>query len=411
MGENLADEVSRGREAARIRERLARLATERAELTARLGELDSGRTPVRDGKRPAGPVTSRSTPSEKIALFRTLFRGREDVFPKRWENTRTGRSGYAPACGNEWKPRVCGKPKVKCGACPNQAFLRVTDEVIEAHLRGRHTIGVYPIRLDDSCRFLATDFDRKTWPADAEAFLEACKSKRIPAALERSRSGNGGHVWIFFDDPMPASLARRLGTHLLTEAMECHPDIGFGSYDRFFPSQDTLPMGGFGNLIALPLQGGPRRYGNSVFLDDDFEPCRDQWAFLSSLRRLSTPEVSAIVEEASRQARVIGLRLPLEDRDEEPWTAPPSRRLPLPDISGTLPEPIDAVLGDQVYIPRAGLPSGLVNRLIRIAAFQNPAYYSAQAMRRSTFGAVPCGTGQPPRRRPCDVPSRLPRLR
>lgn len=386
MGENLADEVSRGQEAARIRERLARLATERAELTARLGELESRRPTVRDGKRPAGPVTKRSTPSEKIALFRALFCGREDVFPRRWENARTGRSGYAPACANEWKPRVCGKPKVKCGACPNQAFLRVSDEVIEAHLRGRHTIGVYPIRLDDSCRFLAADFDRKTWRRDAEAFLEACRSKRIPAALERSRSGNGGHVWIFFDDPVPASLARRLGAHLLTEAMECHPDIGFGSYDRFFPSQDTLPMGGFGNLIALPLQGGPRSYGNSVFLGDSFEPHSDQWAFLSSLRRLSTPEATAIVEEASRQGRVIGLRLPLEERDEEPWTAPPSRRLPLPEVSGTLPERIEVVLGDQVYIPRAGLPSGLVNRLIRIAAFQNPEYYSAQAMRRSTFG-------------------------
>lgn len=386
MGENLADEVSRGQEAARIRERLARLATERAELTARLGELESKRPPVRDGKCPAGPVTNRSTPGEKIALFRALFCGREDVFPRRWENTRTGRSGYAPACGNEWKPRVCGKPKVKCGACPNQAFLPVTDEVIEAHLRGRHTIGVYPIRPDDSCRFLAADFDRKTWRRDAEAFLEACGSKRIPAALERSRSGNGGHVWIFFDDPVPAALARRLGSHLLTEAMDCHPDIGFGSYDRFFPSQDTLPMGGFGNLIALPLQGGPRRHGNSVFLDDSFEPYSDQWALLSSLRRLSTPEATAVAEEASRQGRVIGLRLPLEDRDEEPWTAHPSRRLPLVEIPGTLPERIEVVLGDQVYIPRAGLPSGLVNRLIRIAAFQNPEYYSAQAMRRSTYG-------------------------
>ena len=258
--------------------------------------------------------------------------------------------------------------------------------MIEAHLRGRHTIGVYPIRSDDTCRFLAADFDRKTWRRDAEAFLGACRSKRIPAALERSRSGNGGHVWIFFDDLVPASLARRLGAHLLTEAMECHPDIGFGSYDRFFPSQDTLPAGGFGNLIALPLQGGPRKNGNSLFIDNDFEPYRDQWAFLSSLRRLSTADAMAIADEASRRGRVTGLRLPLEDRDEEPWTAPPSRRLPLADIGGTMPERIEAVLGDQLYIPRADLPGGLVNRLIRLAAFQNPAFYSAQAMRRSTFG-------------------------
>ena len=382
----MAYKVARRQEAARIRERLARLAAEAAELTARLGELEAKEPPVRYSDRLAGPVTNRSAPSEKVALFRDLFCTRQDVFPKRWENTRTGRSGYAPACGNEWKPRLCGKPRVKCGACPNQAFLPLTDEVIEAHLRGRHTIGVYPIRSDDTCRFLAADFDRKTWRRDAEAFLGACRSKRIPAALERSRSGNGGHVWIFFDDLVPASLARRLGAHLLTEAMECHPDIGFGSYDRFFPSQDTLPAGGFGNLIALPLQGGPRKNGNSLFIDNDFEPYRDQWAFLSSLRRLSTADAMAIADEASRRGRVTGLRLPLEDRDEEPWTAPPSRRLPLADIGGTMPERIEAVLGDQLYIPRADLPGGLVNRLIRLAAFQNPAFYSAQAMRRSTFG-------------------------
>ena len=382
----MAHEDSRWQEAERIRERLTRLAIETAELTSRLDELEAREPAIRYSERPAGSVNNRSTPSEKIALFRTLFCGREDVFPKRWENARTGRAGYAPACANEWKPRVCGKPRIKCGTCPNQAFLPVTDEVIEGHLRGRHTIGVYPLRKDDTCRFLAADFDRKTWRRDAEAFLYACRSKRIPAALERSRSGNGAHVWIFFDDPIPASLARRLGAHLLTEAMECHPDIGFASYDRFFPSQDTLPAGGFGNLIALPLQGGPRRVGHSLFLNDDFEPYRDQWDFLSSLRRLAPAEVTAVADEAIRRGRVIGLRLPLEERDEEPWTAPPSRRLPLPEIAGAMPERIAVVLGDQLYIPRADLPPGLVNRLIRLAAFQNPAYYSAQAMRRSTFG-------------------------
>ena len=382
----MEQEGSRTREAARIRERLARLAAETAQLTARLGELEAKEPPARYGEPSAGPVTNRSAPGEKISLFRSLFRGREDVFPKRWKNNRTGRSGYAPACGNEWKPRLCGKPRVKCGACPNQAFLPLTDEVIEAHLRGRHTIGVYPIRTDDTCLFLAADFDGTTWRQDAEAFLGACRAKRIPAALERSRSGNGGHVWIFFSDPVPALLARRVGTHLLTEAMEGHPDIGFGSYDRFFPSQDTLPAAGFGNLIALPLQGGPRKNGNSLFLNDDFEPHRDQWAFLSSLPRLSPEEAEVVADEATRRGRVTGLRLPLEDSDEQPWTAPPSRRLPLAEIDGATPERIEAVLGDQIYIPRAGLPSGVVNRLIRLAAFQNPAFYSAQAMRRSTFG-------------------------
>ena len=283
-------------------------------------------------------------------------------------------------------PSLCDKPRIKCGACSNQAFLAVTDEVIAGHLRGRHTVGVYPMLPDDTCRFLAADFDRRTWRRDAEAFLAACRAKRIPAALERSRSGNGGHIWIFFAEPVPAALARRLGAHLLTEAMERNPDIGFESYDRFFPSQDTLPAGGFGNLIVLPLEHGPRESGNSVFLDEGLEPWPDQWAFLSSLRRLPLAEAAKIADEAGRQGRIVGLRLPNDDEDEEPWTTPPSRRLPLTRIATPLPERVEVVLGDRIYIPRAGLPPALVNRLIRLAAFQNPAFYSAQAMRRSTFG-------------------------
>ena len=373
-------------EAALIRERLARLDDEKAALEARLAEVEAARSEQQKGPQPKGPVTNRSAAREKIALFRSLFRGREDVFPRRWENARTGKAGYAPACRNEWMPGLCDKPRVKCGVCSNQAFLAVTDEVIDGHLRGRHTVGVYPLLPDDTCRFLAADFDKRTWRRDADAFLAACRSKRVPAALERSRSGNGAHVWIFFAEPVPAALARRLGAHLLTETMERNPDIGFESYDRFFPSQDTLPAGGFGNLIALPLEHSPRESGNSLFLDEGFEPWPDQWAFLSSLRRLSLAEASEITDEAGRQGRVVGLRLPIDDEDEEPWTAPPSRRLPLPRIAAPLPDRVDAILGDRIYIPRAGLPPALVNRLIRLAAFQNPAFYSAQAMRRSTFG-------------------------
>jgi hypothetical protein len=169
--------------------------------------------------------------------------------------------------------------------------------------------------------------------------------------------------------------------------MERNPDIGFASYDRFFPSQDNMPSGGFGNLIALPLQHAPRLAGNSVFVDRNFEPHADQWAFLSALRRMTLAEVTAIAEEATRQGRVVGLRLPLDDdEEEEPWAAPPSRRKPEPPIAGPLPETIEAVMADQIYIPREGLPAGLPNRLVRLAAFQNPAFYNAQAMRRSTFG-------------------------
>ena len=380
------EEAPHCEEVARIRERLARLDLERADLETRLWEIEGTGKVEKSAPQGNSMINNHSPTTEKVALFRSLFRGREDVYSKRWENARTRKAGYAPVCGNEWKPGICGKPSVRCGACPHQAFLPVTDDAVEAHLRGRHTIGVYPMLPDDTCRFLAADFDRETWQRDAGAFLAACRSKGVPAALERSRSGNGGHVWIFFNEPIPASLARRVGGHLLTEAMELCPDIGFESYDRFFPSQDTLPAGGFGNLIALPLQLGPRESGNSVFLDDYFEPWADQWAFLSGLGRLSPAEAESIAGEAARQGRVVGLRLPLDDGDEEPWTAPPSGRKPLPMVAGSLPERIDGVLADQIYIPRAGLPPGLTNRLIRLAAFQNPAFYSAQSMRRSTFG-------------------------
>jgi len=332
------------------------------------------------------PVTNASPPAAKIALFRSLFRGREDVFPKRWDNTKTGRAGYAPVCANEWVPRICGKPKVKCGDCLNRAFLPVTDEIIDGHLRGRHTVGVYPMLADETCWFLAADFDKTTWQDDAAAFLQACATRGVPAALERSRSGRGAHVWIFFAEPNTASLARRLGAHLVTETMERNPDIGFASYDRFFPSQDNMPSGGFGNLIALPLQHGPRLAGNSVFLDANFEPYADQWAFLSTLRRMTLAEVTGVAEEAARQGRVMGVRLPLDEEEEEPWAAPPSRRKLESPIVGPLPERIEAVLADQIYIAREGLPAGLVNRLVRLAAFQNPAFYSTQAMRLSTFG-------------------------
>ena len=239
---------------------------------------------------------------------------------------------------------------------------------------------------DETCWFLAADFDKKSWRDDVAAFLETCRIKDIPAAVERSRSGNGGHIWIFFAEPVPAGLARRLGAHILTETMERAPDLGFESYDRFFPNQDTMPAGGFGNLIALPLQHRPRDAGNSVFLDDSFEPYPDQWQYLSGIRRMTLAEASVLTEEASRQGRILGVRLPLDDDDEEPWLAPPSRRKPEGPVSGPVPETVDMVLGDQVYIDRTALPPALVNRLVRLAAFQNPEFYSAQAMRLPTFG-------------------------
>ena len=221
---------------------------------------------------------------------------------------------------------------------------------------------------------------------DVAAFRDAAHAEGVPAAIERSRSGNGAHAWIFFAEPVHAAEARRLGALLITTAMDRSPDMGFDSYDRFFPSQDTMPAGGFGNLIALPLQAKPRESGNSVFVDDNFLPFADQWAYLSSIRRMPAKDVTALVATASDQGRILRVRIPLTDNEDEPWAAPPSRKRSEPAIDGPLPGTIELVLGNCVYIDRTNLPSALVSRLIRIAAFQNPEFYAAQAMRLPTFG-------------------------
>ncbi len=340
-------------------------------------------------------VTNESAAEVKIALFRNLFRGREDVYPRRFESSNTGKVGYHPACRNEWIRPLCKKPKIKCGECSNREFLPVTDQVIRNHLLGGDplsrskrdfTVGVYPLLLDETCWFVAADFDKSSWTEDIGSALEVCKLHNVPAAVERSRSGTGGHLWIFFSSPIPAALARQMGSFILTEAMEKRPEIGLDSYDRFFPNQDTMPKGGFGNLIALPLQRKPRENGNSLFVDETFRPYADQWAFLSSVRRMDRSEVEAVVSEAIGRGRVIGVRMiAVDEEDDEPWAAPPSRRRNEPPIPGPLPEKLALVLGNQIYIAKEDLSPALRNRLIRLAAFQNPAFYKAQAMRLPIF--------------------------
>ena len=339
------------------------------------------------------PIVNQQSSAElKIRLFRSLFRGREDVYPRRFESRRTGKSGYAPACSNEWVRGICEKPRIKCAECQHRRFLPVTDDVIRWHLSGEDeqrqpfVAGVYPLLLDESCYFLAADFDKANWQDDAAAFLQMCRRLDLDAALERSRSGRGGHVWIFFEQAISAALARRLGSHLLTETMEGRPDVGLDSYDRLFPNQDTLPQGGFGNLIALPLQKGPRDRGHSVFLDERFVPWADQWAFLARIRKVGRSQVEHLVQEAERRGRILGVRLPpQEDGEDEPWTMPPSRHRREPRVAGDLPPALELVLGNQIYIAKDGLNPGLRNRLLRLAAFQNPEFYKAQAMRLSTY--------------------------
>lgn len=381
---------------------LARLDRRRAEVLAEIESLRKERDllgqTISESSHPYcdALVSNQSPDHQKIALFRRLFKGREDVYARRFESSRTGKQGYQPACGNEWVRGLCGKPKVKCLDCDNREFLPLTNEVIRNHLTGvdpqdpskrDFTIGVYPLLPDDTSWFLAVDFDKTTWMDDVSAFLETCKSHDVAVALERSRSGNGAHVWIFFSEPLPAVLSRKMGSFLLTETMEQRPEIGLDSYDRFFPNQDTLPKGGFGNLLALPLQKKPREKGNSLFLDDDFIPYPDQWQFLSSVRLMNRGEVETLVDMAVRRGRVVSVRMVVTDQDDdEPWTAPPSKRRKEYPIVGPLPEKITLVIGNQIYVSKEELTPSLRNRLVRLASFQNPEFYKAQAMRLSTFG-------------------------
>ncbi len=195
-------------EIAKLKRRLSALDEERKQIVGRLAELKkfAGMQPVFAAQTGASStqVTMNSPTAAKIALFRSLFRGREDVFPQRWDNSKTGKSGYSPVCGKEWIRGVCGKPQVKCSECPGQAFKPVTDEIIRAHLQGRlgsgqagFTAGVYPMLPNETCWFLAADFDKQSWMTDVAAFRDAAHAEGVPAAIERSRSGNGAHAWIF----------------------------------------------------------------------------------------------------------------------------------------------------------------------------------------------------------------------
>jgi len=332
----------------------------------------------------------------KIALFRGLFRGREDVYALRMR-FKSGEWGYVPASIRDWKAvlstDVALRKKVDQ---KTRKLLPLTDDVLRQHLEGKQTIGIYPLLLDETCWFLAVDFDKKSWQDDASAFLETCRELGVSAVLERSRSGNGGHVWIFFERAIAAATARKLGSLVLTRTMDRRHQLGMDSYDRFFPNQDTMPKGGFGNLIALPLQWMPRQNDNSVFLDSDFRPYPDQWKFLSGVRRMTTDSADALVREAMRTGSVIGVRISLADEDDEaePWTMPPSKRRTPAIIEGPLPERIEIVRSNVLYIEKKNLPPAMLNRLLRLAAFQNPEFYKAQAMRLSTFGKpriISCG--------------------
>ena len=399
---------------------IGRLEREREEAQARVRSLQAQLSTPAEDVDGSVSLPPPSTAGQKVALFRGLFRGRDDVFAKLWVNPRTDRKGYAPARANEWVRGVCEKPRVKCSECPNQAFISVSDQVVLDHLQGRHVIGVYPLLEDDTCWFLAADFDEESWADDVAAFVETSRTLGLSAAVERSRSGNGAHVWFFFAAPVPAATARRMSCYLITETMSRRHQLAMASYDRLFPNQDMLPRGGFGNLIALPLQHEARERGNTVFVDDRLVPHADQWAYLASLSRIAPTTVDAIAREAVARGQVIGLRIAStgEDEDETPWEAPPSRRPRPARIEEPLPSEVRAVLAQRIFVEKARLPSAFLNQIKRrglpepgvLQAAEDAAVDGAHAAcRRVCRGALATRCSPARLRRRLEGPARRPR--
>ena len=357
------------------------LRAENKHLKSKLGIVETTASATTTNNRSA--INKYSSVDTKIRLFRKLFSGREDVFARRWYSKTTGKSGYQPVCENEWVEGICDKKAYKCSVCPNRKLLPLSDRAVYNHLAGkdeygRDAIGIYPMLPDDTCRFLCADFDDAEFEKDVAAYRSVCKELNLSVSIERSRSGNGAHAWLFFEEAVPADLARKMGTIILTKAMQLRGELSFKSYDRFFPNQDTMPVGGFGNLIALPLQGLARKNGNSVFVDKNFIPYPDQWEYLASIQYVSPEQVEETVTKYGKNSELGEL---VRDTEEKPWEAKKQHALGQLDFPATL----EIVRVNMIYIPIIGLTSPALNALKRLAAFKNPDFYRMQAMRKSIY--------------------------
>jgi len=373
-----------------LEQRVEKLEKENRELRRRLGYAEPVRPVVMETPKnemvlqTAAGIHMRSTPEEKIHLFRSLFRGREDVFARRWYSVQKEKGGYAPVCANEWKYGVCIKPKGKCSKCENRVLVPLDDTIIYKHLSGKDAhgqdvIGLYPILADDTCYFLAIDFDDGTWQENVSAVRSVCDEWEIPCGVERSRSGEGAHLWVFFENAIPCATARKLGSALLTATMEREGKLKLDAYDRMFPCQDSLPNGGFGNLIALPLQGQARKKGNSLFVDEIFHPYPDQWTYLSTMRRLSAEAVDALIKAHGR-GDALGNLCAVESASK-PWERQKKVALSALDFYGAQ----HIVRANMIYILTNGFAPRVKNQLLRLAAFRNPEFYKSQAMRLPTY--------------------------
>lgn len=355
-------------ELAELRAEVRRLRAENERLAAvlRLSPSEAGPpgpTQIGGLGSVAGPLSLSSTPAAKVGFFADLFAARRDVYAVRWESARTAKSGWMPAVAGGWRRGM--DPR-------STTYLPLTAEVVTRHLAGEIDLGLYPLLRTDTCQWLAADFDGASSMLDALAFLKAARSHRVPAALEVSRSGLGAHVWTFFTAPVPASVARRLGIGLLREAMGVRGRLSLSSYDRLFPSQDVLPVGGFGNLIAAPLQGRCRRSGTTVFLDlATMEPHEDQWAYLSSLDRMTPRELTRAVARVGEPVVGVGVSGAITTR---------ATRIQVP-----APPVVRVTVGSRVTVSAQDLTPAMASTLMHAASLRNPAFDERQRLRRSTW--------------------------
>ena len=341
-------------------------------------------------------VHHRSSVAAKIALFRSLFRGREDVYPRRFESRKTGRCGYQPACANEWARGLCQKPKVKCSACPHRRLLPVTDDAICRHLSGQDAdgrpfvMGIYPMLQDETCFFLAVDFDKTSWQEDVDAFGKTCQQWNLPIVMERSRSGNGAARLAI----LRRGDSRRVGA----QTRLAHSDRNDGTAARH-------RFGFLRPIVSQSRHIAARRFRQSDCVAASKTTARTRQQRLYTEARGAMATVSATnghffrpfgrrIATPWKRLYVMPRRRGVSWECDSPWQMkmtthlgglPPSRCRKEPPIVGPLPKSMELVLGDQIYIAKESLPPGLRNRLVRLAAFQNPEFYKAQAMRLPTY--------------------------